>query len=119
MPASVKLARLKEAVERGRQDWHRVLASLKSGEYQFHEVGHACAITQIGISGRFKTLYVHVIAGDIQDVPALTELVEAFGRRHGCQVIETTGRLGWEKYFQQISRAQGYRKVAVKYRKDL
>lgn len=119
MPASVKLARLKEAVARGRQDWDRVRAALGTGEMQFHEVGQACAITQIVISGRFKTLYVHVIAGDLSDVPALTEKVEAFGRQHGCQVIETTGRLGWEKYFQQVSKAQGYRKVAVKYQKDL
>jgi ribosomal protein L37E len=119
MPASVKLERLKKAVEMGRQDWETVLACMRSGEMQFHEAGHACAITQIGISGRFRTLYVHVIAGDILDVPQLTETVEAFGRQMKCQVIETTGRLGWERYFRQTSKAQGYRKVAVKYRKDL
>lgn len=119
MPASVKLERLKKAVEMGRQDWDAVFAALKSGELQFHEHGNACAITQIGISGRFKTLYVHTVAGELADVPALTERVEAFGRQHHCQEIEMTGRLGWQRYFQETSKSQGYRKVAVKYRKVL
>lgn len=119
MPAAVKLARLREAVERGRQDWDRVFAALKAGELQFHEHGQACAITEIVISGRFKTLYVHVVAGELADVPALTEQVEAYGRRFGCQVVEMAGRLGWDRYHRQVSKAQGYRKVAVRYRKEL
>lgn len=119
MPGSVKLARLREAVERGRQDWDEVFAALKTGVLNFHEAGCACAVTQILISGRFKTLYVHVIAGDLIDVPELTQVVEDFGRLHKCQVIETTGRLGWDRYFRQTSKAQGYRKVAVRYRKEL
>jgi hypothetical protein len=119
MPASIKLERLKKAVEMGRRDWDAVFAALKTGELQFHEVGQACAITEIVISGRFKTLYVHVVAGELADVPALTEHVECFGRQHGCQMIEMIGRLGWERYFQQVSKGQGYRRTAVKYQKEL
>lgn len=119
MPASVKLARLKEAVERGRRDWDEVRNALQTGALQFHEAGHACAITEIVISGAFKTLYVHVVAGDMIDVPALTQVVEDFGRVHRCQTVEMTGRLGWDRYHRKTSRAQGYRKVAVKYQKEL
>lgn len=119
MRAAEKLARLKKACEMGRVDYDVVRQKLHRGEYQYHESGDAMAITHIGVSGRFKTLYVDTVSGDILDVPDLTKLVEDFGRQMNCQVIETDGRLGWDRYFRKTSKAQGYRRVAVKYRKDL
>jgi hypothetical protein len=117
--AAERINRLKKACAYGRVDFEAVQQKMKHGEYQFHEAGNACALTHIGVSGAYRTLYVDTVSGDILDVPALTALVEDFGRAMKCQVIETDGRLGWDRYFRQTSKAQGYRKVAVKYRKDL
>lgn len=117
--AADKLARLKKACDLGRVDYEVVRQKLSRGEYQFHESGDALALTHIGVSGRFKTLYVDVIAGDILDVPALGTVLEEFGRKVGCQVLEADGRPGWEQLFRKMGKDRGYRKVAIKYRKDL
>jgi hypothetical protein len=119
MQEQFKLARLKKAFARARVDFAEVIPKLRSGEYQFLEVGNACAVTHIGISGAFRTLYVLAVAGELADVPALAIRIEEFGRHMGCQALETDGRLGFERVLEQFRAARGYKPVSVKYRKEL
>lgn len=119
MQDNCKLERLKAAFARARVDFDEVLPKLRSGEYQFLEVGNACAVTHIGVSGAFRTLYVLAVAGELADVPALGIRIEEFGRQHGCDCLETDGRLGFERVLQQFRADRGYKPVSVKYRKDL
>lgn len=119
MPVSDKLPKLKAALDRARLDFAETVEKLRTGELQFHDDPDACAITHIGVSGVFRTLYVVAMAGDLAAVPALGKRLEDFAREHGCQAIETDGRTGFQKLYEALGYGDGYRIVSVKYRKEL
>lgn len=114
-----KLRKLRIALEKGRQDFDEVVAKLRAGELQFHDSPGACAITHIGVSGAYKTLYVMAMAGELDAVAALGSRLEEFGKEQGCSSLEVDGRPGFKELYERNGLARGYRMVSVKYRKEL
>lgn len=98
-------------------DFDVVIEKCRTGEFQFHDMPDACAVTHIGVSGQYRTLYVLAAAGELDALPALAEKLMAFGREHGCGDIETEGRLGFDPICDKI--CPGAKKISVRYRKEL
>ena len=117
MGESLKTQRLKKACQRARLDFNVLIQQCRDGEAQFFDNPHACAITSIGMSGAYKTLYVMVAGGTLNGLRALNDEIDKFARDMGCQAIQTNGRLGFQKPAEKDP--QGYKPIAVVYEKVL
>jgi hypothetical protein len=114
--AKSRLQQIKDACAAARLDWDAILDNAREGGVQFHETARSVAVTCITTSGPFKTCFVVVVAGELDDMADLEAKVERFARANECQCIEADARPGWSRIRPP---AEGYKQVAIKYRKNL
>lgn len=112
-----KLKRVLKACIRARLDFWELVEKAKTGETQFHEVPGAVGVTSLLVSGPYKTCYILVVGGTLQGVKELAGKIEEFARDTGCRYLQTTGRPGFARVYEEL--ATGYRPKATLYEKIL
>lgn len=80
----------------GTHELQDILDAIKSGSMQSFVSGDSWAVTQVAEFPRKRVLEVLFLVGRLEDVPALRDQVEAFGRAVGADFVRAYGRPGWE-----------------------
>lgn len=91
-------ARVQKALHRGggTLSFEDIEAGLHSGKYQIFWNDHGVCVTEIVQGSQARFLNCIIVAGELPGVMDLHARVEAHGREHGCQWLQTTARRGWE-----------------------
>lgn len=72
-----------------------ILAAIESGQMQSFAEGNTWAVTQIFDTPQKRVLEIVLVIGDLPEARRLHDIVEAWGRQHGCTLVRTFAREGW------------------------
>lgn len=111
----MKLRRLAKACQFAKLDFVELISQCQTGECQFWDNPDACAITTIGVSGSYRTLFVMVLGGNLKGYRALLPVIEQFARDQACQRVQGTCRPGTKGPWQENN--EGYQPIATVYEK--
>lgn len=114
---NIKLDRLRKACVRARLDLYELIEKARRGEVQFHEVPQAVGVTALMTSGPYSVCYILVVGGTLDGVRELAVIIEDFARKADCKYLQTTGRIGFSRVFEEL--ADGYKPKATLYEKVL
>lgn len=117
MDEATKIARLREACERGMTDFDEMVEACREGRAQCHEVEDAVGFTSVTVSGPHKVCHILGVAGDLAGLRKLAAAIEEFALSSGCNALYTVGRPGFEKVYESL--ATGFKPVGTAYQKVL
>lgn len=75
-----------------------VCAAIEAGKMQLWAAEDGCCVTQISRFPRKRVLNVFLCGGALERALDMAPDIEAWGKAQGCDVIEMTGRRGWQKH---------------------
>jgi len=112
-----KLKRIKKACQLGRYDFNHMIQRCRDGEYQFWETDNGVGVTTIEISGEHRVLFILAVAGTLEGVDELRQIIDKFAVEQACDVIRTIGRMGFKASAQGFDAA--YRPIGIMFEKVL
>lgn len=74
-----------------------VVDGIASGHMQLWPAPKGCAVTQIVVYPRKRTLHIFLAGGEMDQLFDGSDSVAAWGREQGCSVMTLSGRIGWQR----------------------
>lgn len=115
MPTTEQVARW---IDSAGTDWtaEEVFAGVERGDFHLWLHPEGCVVTEFIVSPRHKALHAWIMGGEsLKVLEDLTPDIEAFGRKHGCDLGGATGRKAWIRF----ARKYGYASAAPSVIKEL
>jgi hypothetical protein len=97
----------------GTHDFDDIVEACETGRMQFWPAPAACAITEIAVYPKMKTLNVFLAGGDLNAILARIDDAAAWGRSLGCTAMTMTGRAGWERVLRPLGWAKAAQMVTM------
>lgn len=91
-----------------------ILEQIADGRMQSFCRGETWAVTQINEYPRRKALDLVFVVGDMEELERMESDIIAFGRKMGCTLIMTNGRMGWLK-----KKFKGWKAVSCMFVKEI
>jgi hypothetical protein len=101
--------RIEEALERygGLYKYEDLLDAIQTGELQSFADGNAWVVTRICQFPQKRILSIEFAIGDLESLKRLEKRVADFAKEHGCSLLFSHGRVGFEAV-----KTEGWRRVA-------
>lgn len=87
MPNEEKLRLLKKACRRGRFDFDETIQKCRDGRNQFWDIDNAVAVTTLLVSGETRTCFIVAMAGTLDGMKAMDDMIEEWAKGQGCDFV--------------------------------
>ena len=81
----------------GTHTYEDVADNIRSGKQQLWPAEKSCAVTEIIVYPRKKTLHIFLAGGDMEELHEMQKSAEVWAKHYGCEALTMTGRKGWAK----------------------
>jgi hypothetical protein len=92
-----------------------IVDGVKQGTMQFWPAPDACAVTEIIVYPRKKTLHIFLAGGNMDTIVDMDESAVHYAKAIGCDGVSVAGRKGWQKVLSK----KGYSPFIVSLAKDI
>lgn len=74
-----------------------LVEAITDGRMQFWPAERGCAVTEIVVYPRAKSLHIFLAGGDMEQIVDMDSSAAQFARAMGCTGMSISGRRGWAK----------------------
>ncbi len=93
----------------GTHSFDDIMQAINSGHMQSFAKGNTWAVTQILEMPQKRLLEIVLVVGDMEEARELHDVVVAYGRSKGCDLVRTFARDGWTPDAKQNGWTTGHR----------
>ena len=99
----------------GTHTFQDIADGIASGHMQLWPAPKGCAVTQIVVYPRKRTLHIFLAGGEMDQLFDMDESAIAWGRAQGCSAMTLSGRMGW----QRALKSRGWKTTMVEMERDI